>query len=147
MISQIRRETSLLNRISQIRPSSAKSSGHTQGQSIIELSLLVAMVAAALVAVGVYLQRGFQGYLRNSASSHGVQFDPTQPFAEQHRLNSFSVTQDVDVLSGQAAVELFGGDPRVTNIPGGSLPGRTLATKVHVESAWDLGRDKRYEAR
>jgi hypothetical protein len=107
--------------------------------------ILVASVVAALVAVGIYLQRGYQGYLRGAASSHGVQFDP-QDFSETRQLKSFGQTQEIDILSGQAAVDLFAGDSRLPSTPGGSLPARTLATKATVTTDWDVGRDATYQA-
>jgi hypothetical protein len=116
------------------------------GQSTLELLILVVIVVIALVTLGSYIQRSYQGYLRNAASSHGTQFDPTRPFLELHQLNKMTEKQHVSVVSGQAAVDLFKGDPRITNPPGGSLPSRTLATTVHVESAWDIQKDKLHEA-
>ena len=122
--------------------------GRTAGQSTIELAFLVAVVAASLIGLGTYLQRGYQGYLRSNAAAHGVQFDPQlRSFHEVHALNSMSQVQEVDTLSGQAAVDLFRGSPKLPSTPGGTLPGKVLATKVHTESAWDLRNDATYQAK
>ena len=118
-----------------------------RGQSLVEWAVLVVVVVGVLVVgMRAYLQRGYQGYLRSNASAHGVQFDPTKVFVEEHQLNSISHVQEVDILSGQAAVNLFAGDPRLPSVPGGALPGRTLETKVHSEAAWDVRKRATYDA-
>lgn len=108
-----------------------------RGQSTIELAILVAAVAAALVAMGVYLQRGYQGYLRGASQSHGVQFDPTEPYDESRRVVDYQRHQKVDVTSGEASVPAVGG---------ASFPARILTTKVRTATEWDVTRDATYQA-
>ena len=107
-----------------------------RGQSTVELAILVAAVAAALVAMGIYLQRGYQGYLRNSSQAQGIQFDPTKPFTGTQKLNQYTRNQNIDIISGEASVPVIGG----------ALPARTLTTKVRTVTDWDVARDATYQA-
>ena len=106
-----------------------------QGRSAIELAVLVAVVAAALVGMGIYLQRGYQGYLRNTSQAHGVQFDPAS-FNEVRQLKSYQRNQTIDVTSAEASVPGIGGD----------VPGRILTTKVKTTTDWDVARNATYQA-
>ena len=45
-----------------------------RGQSTLEYVILVGFVVAALIAMGVYMKRGFQGRLRESTDQIGQQF-------------------------------------------------------------------------
>lgn len=47
-----------------------------QGQSILEYSVILACVIAALVGMQIYVKRGISGGLRNSADTIGKQYDP-----------------------------------------------------------------------
>ena len=107
------------------------------GQSTLEMAILVGSVAAALVAMGIYFQRGYQGYLRNASQTHGSQFDPSQPFDETRQLNSYSRAQEIDVTSAEASVPGVGDT---------QLPGRMLTTNVQTETEWDTTRTAAYEA-
>jgi hypothetical protein len=108
---------------------------------------MIAAVAAALVAMGIYLQRGYQGYLRNASQTHGVQFDPTEPFTDSRQLFRYGRKQTIDVATGEEAVRLFGGGSGgLPSTPGGVLPGRMLATKVRTTTEWFVIRNSKYEA-
>ncbi|MFC1510576.1 hypothetical protein ACFL49_02840 [Candidatus Omnitrophota bacterium] len=48
-----------------------------RGQSIIEYSLLIMIVIAALLSVGNYFKRGVQGRWKASVDEMGDQYDPT----------------------------------------------------------------------
>ncbi len=48
------------------------------GQSTLEYAVLIVVIIAALVAMQVYLKRGVQGKLRESADQIGTQFSPGQ---------------------------------------------------------------------
>ncbi|MBU1124500.1 MAG: hypothetical protein KKC84_00565 [Candidatus Omnitrophica bacterium] len=48
-----------------------------RGQSTLEYSIVIAVVIAALLALNVYLKRGVQGKLKDSADQIGSQFEPT----------------------------------------------------------------------
>lgn len=47
------------------------------GQAIMETALLILVIAAALLAMQVYLKRGIQGKLRGGTETIGAQYDPT----------------------------------------------------------------------
>ncbi|MBM3250503.1 MAG: class III signal peptide-containing protein [Candidatus Omnitrophica bacterium] len=47
-----------------------------KGQTTLEYAILIGVVAAALIAMQVYLKRGYQGKLRASADDMGDQFSP-----------------------------------------------------------------------
>lgn len=50
--------------------------GNKKGQSTVEYALIVAVAAAALIGISVYMQRGLHGKLKESADQMGRQFDP-----------------------------------------------------------------------
>lgn len=47
-----------------------------KGQSILEYSVMLACIIAALVGMQIYVKRGISGGLRNSADMIGKQYDP-----------------------------------------------------------------------
>lgn len=47
-----------------------------KGQSTLEYVILVGFVVSALIAMGIYMKRGFQGRLRESTDQVGVQYSP-----------------------------------------------------------------------
>lgn len=46
-----------------------------KAQSTLEYAILIAVVVGALVAIQIYLKRGIQGKMRDSADQVGEQFD------------------------------------------------------------------------
>lgn len=46
------------------------------GQSTLEYAVLIGVIVAGLVGMQVYIKRGFQGKLKESADSMGSQFSP-----------------------------------------------------------------------
>ncbi len=48
----------------------------TNGQSTLEYAVLIAVVAAAAIGMQIYVKRGLQGRLRQSADSIGEQYAP-----------------------------------------------------------------------
>lgn len=49
---------------------------NSRGQSTLEYVILVGFVVAALIAMGVYIKRGFQGKLKESTDQVGQQYSP-----------------------------------------------------------------------
>lgn len=47
-----------------------------KGQSTLEYAVLIVVIIAALIAMQVYLKRGIQGKMRESADTIGEQFSP-----------------------------------------------------------------------
>ena len=50
----------------------------TRGQSTFEYAALIAIVAAALLSMAIYVKRSISGRLRENADSVGEQYHPTQ---------------------------------------------------------------------
>lgn len=119
----------------------------TSGQASVETVLLVAAATTALVVMGVYVQRAYQGYLFSSNSSHGLQFDARGPYDESQQLNSYVQTQDIDVTSGRQAVDLHMADASLRSIPGGTVAAGSLGVEARVTTEWDVSGERNYEAR
>lgn len=117
------------------------------GATTVETTLLIGAVIAACVAMTVYIQRGYQGYLYGVSSAHGSQFDPTNEFSERQTLESYTQVQDIDVTSGQAAVEAHGGGTVLTSPSGGQAASRILGVEARVTGDWDVTREATYEAK
>ncbi len=60
-----------------------------RGQSTLEYVILVGFVVAALIAMGVYMKRGFQGRLRESTDQIG------QQFSADHTSSNFTTTTNM----------------------------------------------------
>ena len=51
---------------------------HRQAQTSLEYAVLVSAVVAALVGMTIYMKRGMQGRLQQSAENIGQQYDPAK---------------------------------------------------------------------
>lgn len=49
---------------------------HKRAQTTLEYAVLIGVIVAGLIAMQVYLKRGFQGKVKESADSMGTQFSP-----------------------------------------------------------------------
>ena len=116
--------------------------GLRSGQTTIETAVLVGIAIASMVAMSAYIRRGYQGYLYANASVHGQQFDPKGKFYTSQKIVNFTQVQDIDVISGQAAVGMYS-DQGYTGTP----PTKALATKAKVTTTWDSKRETSYETR
>ena len=116
------------------------------GQASVETVLLFIGVVFALVAMAVYVQRAYQGYLFSNASSHGLQFDPTQAYHEDQQLKTFHQHQHIEVTSGKEAVAAFAGDSRLPSVPGGVVPAGILGTKANVTTSWEVETNGTYQS-
>lgn len=67
-----------------------------RAQTTLEYAILIGVIVAGLIAMQVYLKRGFQGKMKESADSMGQQFSPG--YTEAHyKTNSFTnSTETVD---------------------------------------------------
>ena len=70
-----------------------------RGQSTLEYSLIVAAVVAALIAMQVYLRRGVQGKIKQSADEIGEQFSPTNTTSSY--TTTTRVTTEEKTLGGE----------------------------------------------
>jgi hypothetical protein len=125
----------------------ARGWGNQRATATVETALLIGAAVAALVALAIYLQRAYQGYLYAGASAQGIQFDPKQNFSTTQQLNDFSQVTDIDVTSGQQAIQFFGGDDGLPSVPGGSVAARALGLKVTVVTEWEAGNEGTYHAK
>lgn len=66
-----------------------------RGQSTLEYAVVIAVVVAALVVMQLYVRRGFQGRLRQSADDIGEQFAPKVSFNWDETIDQ-SVTEGID---------------------------------------------------
>ena len=69
------------------------------GQSTLEYVILTGFVVAALIAMGVYMKRGFQGRLRESSDQVGQQYS-----AEQTTSNYTTTTNTEQIETLNAGV-------------------------------------------
>lgn len=71
-----------------------------QGQSLLEYSILMIILVAALMTMQIYVKRGFQGRWKASVDDIGEQYDPrTTDGHIRHRLDATSETK-VEVQEG-----------------------------------------------
>lgn len=49
---------------------------HSRGQSTLEYAILVTIVIGALIAMQIYVKRGFQGRWKSTVDDFGEQYDP-----------------------------------------------------------------------
>lgn len=68
-----------------------------KAQTTLEYAILIGVVVAGLIAMQVYLKRGFQGKLKESADSMGQQFSPGYTTADY---TTHNVTDSTETLSG-----------------------------------------------
>ena len=60
----------------------------SRGQVTLELALLFAALAAGFIALALYVQRGWQGYLKSNADSVGQQFSANNTWTSFARSSS-----------------------------------------------------------
>ena len=116
-----------------------------RGVVTIEAAVLFGTAIAAFVALAIYVQRGYQGYLYNQAQSQGTQFDPAD-YDERRSIRTTQI-QDVEVFSGQAAITMAPASERLQwlpSLPGGGTPAKSMLTKVKVVTDWDVCRSGGY---
>ncbi|MFA5385845.1 MAG: hypothetical protein WC364_14515 [Eubacteriales bacterium] len=61
-----------------------------RGQGTLEYVILTGFVVAALIAMGIYMKRGFQGRLRESTDQIGGQY------SAEHTKSNFTTNVDID---------------------------------------------------
>lgn len=63
-----------------------------KGQSTLEYSLIVTVVIAALLGINLFMNRGIQGRLKESANDIGQQFDPDRGYSSSWKTSSAGQT-------------------------------------------------------
>ena len=71
---------------------------NSRGQSTLEYVILAGFVVAALIAMGVYMKRGFQGRFKESTDQVGQQYSPG--YTTSNYTTKTDVTQTEVVDSG-----------------------------------------------
>jgi len=78
--------------------------GRKNGLSKVEYAALIVVVVAALVAMQVYLKRGYQGNLRKTTDDMGLQFSPEET-TSNFTTESNATTQETTAKAGEKVVE------------------------------------------
>lgn len=69
-----------------------------RAQTTLEYAILIGVIVAGLIATQVYLKRGFQGKLKESADSMGQQFSPGHT---QSNYTTKSFTNSTETVSNR----------------------------------------------
>lgn len=80
---------------------------NNKAQSTLEYAVLVGVVVAGLLAMQVYLKRGYQGNLKEQADSMGSQFSPGQTTAHYNTTSQTSSQETVNGTVGTAVTQIF----------------------------------------
>lgn len=62
-------------------------------QSVLEYSIIIAVITAGLIAMQLYLKRSVQGVLRNQSEAAGEQYRPGYTVSLQERVTSLTTTE------------------------------------------------------
>ncbi len=80
-----------------------------RGQSTLEYVILTGFVVAALIAMGVYMKRGFQGKLRESTDQVGGQYSAYHTASDYTTVSS-SHQNEVQSKGGKSTTYILGAD-------------------------------------
>ena len=100
---RIRENPRLYPRESALRESAfaLRESASRWGQSTFEYAAVVAIVAAALLSMAIYVKRAISGRLRESADSVGEQYHPTQTVSNLNLVVNNTTTTTSQLLVDQ----------------------------------------------
>ncbi len=96
-----------------------------RGQSSLEFSIVIFAIIAALLAMQVYIRRGIQGRLRQSADELSL-----QQYEPEHMSSDITTTQNSNVTTKTGTVE-----------EGGKLK-TTTNTTIHYQEERRFGREE-----
>jgi len=77
-----------------------------KAQTTLEYAILIGVIIAGLVAMQVYLKRGYQGQLKESADSMGKQFSPGYTTNNYTTINH---TKSTEVLANKETTSTIAG--------------------------------------
>jgi len=97
-----------------------------KGQSTLEYVILTGFVVAALIAMGIYMKRGFQGKLRESTDQVGEQYEA------KNTKSQYQITTHLK----QKEEMVQGGHTTITIDQGGNTQTKTEITPETV-AAWE----------
>lgn len=66
-----------------------------RAQSTLEYAVLISVLVAALIAMQIYIKRGYQGKLREGADSMGEQFSPAHTTYEYTTTSTTNSTEEL----------------------------------------------------
>lgn len=66
-----------------------------RAQSTLEYAILIGVIVAGLIAMQVYIKRGYQGKLKDSADSMGQQFSPGYTTSTYTTTSSIASTENL----------------------------------------------------
>ncbi|MBF0386476.1 MAG: hypothetical protein HQL20_01310 [Candidatus Omnitrophica bacterium] len=76
-----------------------------RGQSLLEYTILVVVIIAALISMNTYLKRGIQGRWKDSVDGLGDQYDPEKTNSVvTHRIESNSESRVQTIRGGNQGV-------------------------------------------
>lgn len=105
--------------------------GLRQGQSVMEMAVLLIVITASVIAMQVYLKRGIQGSLREQTDMLGSQYDPATTTSEMNMIrNSAMITTTRTTTVGPRTVILssgmYAGAPAEVNVLVSTMEMNTL---------------------
>jgi len=77
-----------------------------KAQTTLEYAVLIGVIVAGLIAMQIYLKRGWQGKLRESADNMGSQFTPGQTRIHKHIVQEPSQTHETTLVTGESNTAL-----------------------------------------
>jgi len=77
----------------------------SKGQSTLEYVILLGFIVAALIAMGVYMKRGFQGRLRESTDQVGQQYSAYN-YEGEYDTNTAMEQHESRIHSGQIETKI-----------------------------------------
>ena len=77
---------------------------NSRGQSTLEYVILVGFIVAALIAMGVYIKRGYQGRLKESTDQVGQQYSPG--YTNSNYTTTTNVAQTETVNAGETQTQI-----------------------------------------
>lgn len=80
-----------------------------KGQSTLEYVVLIGFVVAALIAMGIYMKRGFQGKLRESTDQVGEQYEARNT-TSQYQITTHLKQTETMTQGGHTTVTIDQGD-------------------------------------
>lgn len=83
-----------------------------KAQTTLEYAILIGVVVAGLIAMQVYLKRGYQGSLRESSDSMGEQFSPGYTTNLYTTKNETTSTEELKAKATTSKIEK--GDQTIT---------------------------------
>lgn len=89
-----------------------------KGQSILEYVVVIAVIIAAVIAMGIYMKRGTMGKLRESSDDIGAQFQPFMTAGNATTSFSGNITRNISgnaTLGSESTTTTYGNYTQTRN--------------------------------